>query len=96
MNMKWKFFLLSLCGLLLPHLCFALASAGFLHVYLAMGLMVICLMLLVYNGSYGAAYGKTHDWGNLWLILFLALNLLPALYYAFTLFPAWMEILILA
>lgn len=89
MNTKVKLFALTFIGILLPLLAnYAINNIGFsINPYLLMGLMVICLLLLVYNGTYGGMYGHKNGWGLPLVIFFTALNLIPAIYFAFTLFP---------
>ncbi len=96
MSTKVKLFLLTLVGVALPLLAnYLLNTAGFaINPYLMMGMMVLCLLLLVYNGTYGGMYGHKQGWGMPLVIFFTALNLLPALYYAFTLFPLMMASLL--
>lgn len=98
MSTKAKLFLLTLAGILVPLLAYyVIVVVGFsVNPYLMMGLMVIGLLLLVYNGTYGGMYGYKQGWGMPLVIFFTALNLIPAVYYAFSLFPMLMASLIFA
>ena len=90
MSAKAKLFSLTLVGILVPAVTVFLAAENGIHPYLMMGITAASLLFLLYNGIRGGIYGHRQAWSLPLLLFFLALNLLPALFFLWSLFPMWM------
>ena len=90
MSTKVKLFSLTLIGIGIPIITVFIAAETGIHPYLMMGITAASLLFLLYNGIRGGIYGHRQAWSLPLLLFFLALNLLPALFFLWSLFPMWM------
>ena len=90
MSAKVKLFLLTAVGILVPIVTVFFAAENGIHPYLLMGITAVSLLFLLFNGIRGGMYGHRQAWSLPLLLFFLALNLLPVLFYLWSLFSMWM------